>query len=70
MNSMLQCLSNTQPLTEYFLADHYVTELNPTNPLGTKVRLRTRRCVRCTHGSTLARRPAHRGRWPPSTPTC
>jgi ubiquitin carboxyl-terminal hydrolase 4/11/15 len=35
MNSGLQCLSNTWPLTEYFLKDHHVNDLNPTNPLGT-----------------------------------
>ena len=34
MNSMLQCLSNTQPLTEYFLSDQYLEELNVDNVLG------------------------------------
>lgn len=36
MNSALQCLSNTPPLTEYFLRNAYVDELNFTNPLGMK----------------------------------
>ena len=38
MNSMLQCLSNAQPLTEYFLADTYSEELNVDNVLGCGVR--------------------------------
>uniref|UniRef100_A0A3B3QQ62 Ubiquitin carboxyl-terminal hydrolase n=1 Tax=Paramormyrops kingsleyae TaxID=1676925 RepID=A0A3B3QQ62_9TELE len=36
MNSALQCLSNTPPLTEYFLCNGYLEELNFTNPLGMK----------------------------------
>ncbi|PWA23263.1 hypothetical protein CCH79_00018968 [Gambusia affinis] len=36
MNSALQCLSNTPPLTEYFLRSSYLDELNFTNPLGMK----------------------------------
>ncbi|XP_076860166.1 ubiquitin carboxyl-terminal hydrolase 11 [Brachyhypopomus gauderio] len=36
MNSALQCLSNTPPLTEYFLRNSYLDELNFTNPLGMK----------------------------------
>ncbi|KAJ8382764.1 hypothetical protein SKAU_G00035420 [Synaphobranchus kaupii] len=34
MNSAVQCLSNVPPLTEYFLKDKYVEELNVDNPLG------------------------------------
>ncbi|XP_035243957.1 ubiquitin carboxyl-terminal hydrolase 4-like isoform X1 [Anguilla anguilla] len=34
MNSALQCLSNTSPLTEYFLNDQHEAELNRENPLG------------------------------------
>ncbi|XP_030633163.1 ubiquitin carboxyl-terminal hydrolase 4 [Chanos chanos] len=34
MNSALQCLSNAPPLTEYFLDDRYVAEINRENPLG------------------------------------
>ncbi|XP_033882743.3 ubiquitin carboxyl-terminal hydrolase 15 isoform X2 [Acipenser ruthenus] len=34
MNSAVQCLSNTPPLTEYFLNDKYQEELNMDNPLG------------------------------------
>lgn len=36
MNSALQCLSNTPELTEYFLTDRYVPEINRTNLLGMK----------------------------------
>ncbi|KAM4722665.1 ubiquitin carboxyl-terminal hydrolase 4 [Rhinophrynus dorsalis] len=36
MNSALQCLSNTPPLTEYFLSDEYKKEINRENPLGMK----------------------------------
>ncbi|KAM7433841.1 Transcription elongation factorSPT6 [Porites harrisoni] len=36
MNSALQCLSNTQPLTLYFTAKCHLYELNRTNPLGMK----------------------------------
>lgn len=32
----LQCLSNTPPLTEYFLLSSYLSELNFSNPLGMK----------------------------------
>ncbi|NXY45788.1 UBP4 hydrolase, partial [Ceuthmochares aereus] len=34
MNSALQCLSNTPPLTDYFLEDKYEAEINHNNPLG------------------------------------
>lgn len=36
MNSALQCLSNTPPLTEYFLSNCYLNDLNFDNPLGMK----------------------------------
>ncbi|XP_054982096.1 ubiquitin carboxyl-terminal hydrolase 4-like [Sorex araneus] len=36
MNSALQCLSNTAPLTDYFLDDEYEAEINRDNPLGMK----------------------------------
>ncbi|KAI7870840.1 hypothetical protein BDF14DRAFT_1770291 [Spinellus fusiger] len=36
MNSALQCLSHTSPLTQWFLAGDYKRDLNPTNPLGMK----------------------------------
>jgi ubiquitin C-terminal hydrolase len=39
MNSCLQCLSNTVPLTDYFLNSHYESEINRINPLGTKGKL-------------------------------
>lgn len=34
MNSALQCLSNSVPLTRYFLSDKHKEELNCDNPLG------------------------------------
>eukprot|EP00761_Pharyngomonas_kirbyi_P012405 gb/GECH01012432.1/.p1 GENE.gb/GECH01012432.1/~~gb/GECH01012432.1/.p1 ORF type:complete len:861 (+),score=178.12 gb/GECH01012432.1/:1-2583(+) len=34
MNSSLQCLSNTRPLTEYFISGQYKKEINRQNPLG------------------------------------
>lgn len=36
MNSALQCVSNTFPLTQYFLKGTYREDLNYSNPLGTK----------------------------------
>lgn len=36
MNSVIQCLSNCPPLTEYFLNDRHLLELNSTNALGTR----------------------------------
>ncbi|KAK1157595.1 ubiquitin carboxyl-terminal hydrolase 32-like [Acipenser oxyrinchus oxyrinchus] len=34
MNSSIQCVSNTQPLTQYFISGRHLYELNRTNPLG------------------------------------
>ena len=39
MNSTLQCLSHSVPLTEYFLDDSYRPHLNRDNPLGWKGRV-------------------------------
>lgn len=39
MNSMLQCLSNTAPLTNYFLHEEWAKDVNKTNPLGMGGRL-------------------------------
>ncbi|XP_064488064.1 ubiquitin carboxyl-terminal hydrolase 15-like isoform X2 [Ornithodoros turicata] len=36
MNSALQCMSNTPLLTDYFIDDRYLAELNNSNPLGMK----------------------------------
>ncbi len=36
MNSALQCLSNTAPLTNFFLRGTYKDDVNEVNPLGTK----------------------------------
>ncbi|PVU96106.1 hypothetical protein BB561_001382 [Smittium simulii] len=38
MNSALQCLSNTWELTDYFLSDVFLTQINRGNPLGMKGR--------------------------------
>ncbi|XP_034252607.1 ubiquitin carboxyl-terminal hydrolase 15-like [Thrips palmi] len=34
MNSVLQCMSNTPPITDYFLNNHHHDDLNVDNPLG------------------------------------
>lgn len=34
MNSALQCMSNCPPLTDYFLSDLYLNDINEKNPLG------------------------------------
>jgi ubiquitin C-terminal hydrolase len=34
MNAVVQCLSNTPKLKDYFLNDSYQTDLNVENPLG------------------------------------
>ncbi|CAD8073602.1 unnamed protein product [Paramecium primaurelia] len=39
MNSGTQCISNTMPLTEYFLSNQYFDEINMDNPIGTKGQL-------------------------------
>ena len=39
MNSCMQCLSNTMPLTNYFIDQLYEKEINRTNLLGTKGKL-------------------------------
>uniref|UniRef100_A0A8C2U2B9 ubiquitinyl hydrolase 1 n=1 Tax=Coturnix japonica TaxID=93934 RepID=A0A8C2U2B9_COTJA len=36
MNSSIQCVSNTQPLTRYFITGRHLYELNRTNPIGMK----------------------------------
>eukprot|EP01087_Luapelamoeba_hula_P023258 TRINITY_DN8513_c0_g1_i1.p1 TRINITY_DN8513_c0_g1~~TRINITY_DN8513_c0_g1_i1.p1 ORF type:complete len:1313 (+),score=298.81 TRINITY_DN8513_c0_g1_i1:395-3940(+) len=36
MNSALQCLSNTVPLTNFFTSEEYKADLNRSNPLGSK----------------------------------
>jgi len=44
MNSSLQCLSNTAPLSEYFLSNQYKTDINEDNPLGMKGELAEAYC--------------------------
>lgn len=34
LNSIVQCLNHVSPLTEYFLKDEYIKDLNTKNPLG------------------------------------
>ena len=36
MNSALQCLSNTVPLTNFFLTNEFAKDVNRTNVLGMK----------------------------------
>uniref|UniRef100_A0A224Z2Y2 Ubiquitin carboxyl-terminal hydrolase 32 n=1 Tax=Rhipicephalus zambeziensis TaxID=60191 RepID=A0A224Z2Y2_9ACAR len=36
MNAALQCVSNTRPLTQYFINEKHLYELNRMNPLGMK----------------------------------
>lgn len=36
MNSIIQGLSNTPPIMEYFANDNYVEDINEENPLGMK----------------------------------
>lgn len=40
MNSALQCLSNVSPLTEYFLSNKYIKDLNLDNPIGTGIKIK------------------------------
>jgi ubiquitin carboxyl-terminal hydrolase 4/11/15 len=35
MNSTLQCMSNTVPISEHFISGRYTSEINKENPLGT-----------------------------------
>jgi ubiquitin C-terminal hydrolase len=39
MNSVLACMFHSPILSEYFLNDTYLSELNRTNPLGWKGRI-------------------------------
>lgn len=41
MNSVLQCMSNCPPITEYFLVQRHLEELNRTNPLGMRGEIAT-----------------------------
>jgi ubiquitin carboxyl-terminal hydrolase 4/11/15 len=36
MNTSIQCISNCWELTNYFLKNHYKTDINEKNPIGTK----------------------------------
>ena len=39
MNSVLQCLCNTEPLAKFFLFEIYLSQINQKNTLGTRGRL-------------------------------
>jgi len=39
MNSVLQCLSNTEPLAKFFLYELHLTQINPRNTYGTRGKL-------------------------------
>ena len=49
MNSALQCLSNTEPLSRYFEGDKYKAHLNRDNPLGMKGNLAEQYAVTIKH---------------------
>lgn len=34
MNSVIQCLSNTDPFRDYFVSNQYASDINKSNPLG------------------------------------
>ena len=42
MNSTLQCLSNSPVLTDFFLDDDYLSQINRENPLGWYARFAVR----------------------------
>jgi ubiquitin C-terminal hydrolase len=42
MNSTLQCLSNIEVLTNYFISNSFVADINTTNPLGMGTHLETK----------------------------
>ena len=42
MNACIQCLSNVFPLTQYFLYDKYINDINEENPMGSEGKI-----VRC-----------------------
>ena len=39
MNSVLQCLANTEPLAKYFIFEVYLNHINRKNSLGTRGKL-------------------------------
>jgi ubiquitin C-terminal hydrolase len=39
MNSVLQCLCNTEPVVKFFLYELYMTQINPRNSYGTRGKL-------------------------------
>ena len=39
MNSVLQCLCNTEPVVKFFLYELYTTQINPRNSYGTRGKL-------------------------------
>lgn len=60
MNAALQAVSNTRPLTKYFHHDVQLSELNTSNPLGTKGQLARRYAELCRElwaGSTRSVAP-------------
>ena len=44
MNSIIQCLSHTMPLTSFFLSQKYLNDLNETNPIGFQGKLAENWC--------------------------
>nr|ASL70037.1 ubiquitin specific protease [Dugesia japonica] len=41
MNSAIQCISNVRPITDYFLKNSWMSDLNKDNPLGMEGRIAT-----------------------------
>lgn len=39
MNSVLQCLANTEPLVKFFLYNLYIDQINEKNTYGTRGKL-------------------------------
>jgi ubiquitin C-terminal hydrolase len=39
MNSVVQCLANTEPLAKFFLLECYTNHINERNPLGSRGKL-------------------------------
>ena len=60
MNSALQCLSNTGPLTAYMLSQKWKEELNSDNPLGLQGRIaKSYATLMLSLWQTRSDRPAH-----------
>lgn len=73
LNSSLQCLSATIPLTDYFLGYEYRSEINHDNPLGTQGKLAVEYAelmkeMWLSTGSSAARKNNHNNNHPQTPP--